>query len=473
MGIEVERVVHDRALLDIVELVCPICENLLSHEDTVETPCGHLFCSSCVAPFVRSHSECPQDRSLVRMTDLKPVKESNAYIYRLLGRSLVRCARHGDGCKWIGELSEAASHSSQCCITTGQRLAMPGSSSSRESPVSLLSHRGKERGEDICSSCDEKNFEIGMLRSEVDQKIMENGELMLKLSESLKENEENCKHRLEMRQQIEKLKRACSCSSQQMDAKVADGWKAVVSLNTMAMNEKEHEISQLQQKLKTLRDRLSDLEKTRQGMLAPAAFRAPASAPPPAAPPAPPAPSAAPAPAAPASVPSPVELRMSSPPLSHNSTENYCHVRQMQLENSVNDFQRTLDNLMCHVSNQLSTVDASAQGQHLGKGDLSATSALEHVAGVLRANALKRPPGTLVQDLFLCMQRHHDGGLFRRKGIISLDLFRRHRRGWATLLAAAKDCGSIWFTPKQISRIKQWYSEIEPVGASASAIGRA
>ncbi|GBG82299.1 hypothetical protein CBR_g34583 [Chara braunii] len=469
MGIEVDRVVHDRALLELVELVCPICENLLSHEDTVETPCGHLFCGSCVTPFIRSHSECPQDRSHVRMTDLKPVKESNAYVYRMLGRSLVRCARHRDGCKWVGELSEAAAHSSQCRVITGQGLGTPGSSSSssKESSTPLLSHPGKERDEDICASCDEKNFEIGMLRSEVDQKIMENGELMLKLAESLQDHDEQCKQMMEMKQQIERLKQASCCcgSNQQMGVKV-DGWKAVVSLNTIiAMNQTEHEISQLQQKLKTLRDQLPELEKTRQGL---------APAPPPPPPSLAPAfaPSLAPGPApAPASLPA--QLNLASLPLSHHITESLCHVRQMQLENSVNDFQRTLDSLMSYVTNQSLTLDAPAQGQHLGKGDRLATSALERVACVLRANASKRPPGNLALDLFQCMQRHHDVGLFRRKGIVSLDLFRRHRRGWTMLLAAAKDCGGIWFTTKQISRIRQWYYEIEPVGASASAIARA
>ncbi|GBG82298.1 hypothetical protein CBR_g34582 [Chara braunii] len=257
MGIEAERVVHDRALLEIVELVCPICGNLLSPEDTVETPCGHLFCSACVAPFITSHSKCPQDLSQVQMTDLKPVKESNTYVYRMLGRSLVRCVRHGDGCNWVGELSEAAAHSSQCSVPAGQRLVVPGSSTDESLLASLICPRGRERGEDICFSCDEKNFQIAILRSEVDQKVMEIEALMLKLSEISKENEEKSKQVMEMQQMMEMQKETeIGMLRSDVDKKIMENGELMLKL-AESLKEKEEKCEQaveMQQDVDKLRD---------------------------------------------------------------------------------------------------------------------------------------------------------------------------------------------------------------------------
>ncbi|GBG82297.1 hypothetical protein CBR_g34581 [Chara braunii] len=127
MGVDLDLVVY-ADLLD-PEMFCPICTDALSSEDALETPCGHVFCSGCLIPFVRTYTQCPRDRRPTRAADLKRVKDHNPFVYRLLGSLTVRCKKHKEGCTWQGEFSEASSHLANGCPESRQRSCAVGNGS--------------------------------------------------------------------------------------------------------------------------------------------------------------------------------------------------------------------------------------------------------------------------------------------------------------------------------------------------------
>lgn len=112
MGIDVERLVKKEALSEWgQELVCIICQDLLNPLDSLQAPCGHIFCSYCIKKaIVYNGPQCPFDKSVTLLEDLRPLKDANPIVYRMLGRTLVQC----DRCPWQGELSEVSSHDAKC-----------------------------------------------------------------------------------------------------------------------------------------------------------------------------------------------------------------------------------------------------------------------------------------------------------------------------------------------------------------------
>ncbi|GBG79629.1 hypothetical protein CBR_g29779 [Chara braunii] len=112
MGVSTDLVVNrDRLPADIF---CPICDDMIDQNDAMVTPCGHLFCGSCISTYVASRQQCPQDRSRVTTSQLLHIKTHSVFLYRLLGRSLVKCVNHVQGCTWQGEHSDSAAHLKTC-----------------------------------------------------------------------------------------------------------------------------------------------------------------------------------------------------------------------------------------------------------------------------------------------------------------------------------------------------------------------
>jgi hypothetical protein len=50
---------------------CSICYEELT--DPQQTPCGHIYCKSCIDSWLVSHSTCPMDRRALQASDLTPV----------------------------------------------------------------------------------------------------------------------------------------------------------------------------------------------------------------------------------------------------------------------------------------------------------------------------------------------------------------------------------------------------------------
>ncbi|GAQ78057.1 Zinc finger RING-type domain containing protein [Klebsormidium nitens] len=97
------------------EFFCPICHDVISPLDAVQTPCGHMACGPCLSQSLRMVGpECPSDRTPLTEAELKSVREHNPLVYRIMGRAQVKCENAEGGCEWRGELSELAIHLAGC-----------------------------------------------------------------------------------------------------------------------------------------------------------------------------------------------------------------------------------------------------------------------------------------------------------------------------------------------------------------------
>ncbi|CAI5483498.1 unnamed protein product [Closterium sp. Yama58-4] len=113
MGIAVDRLLEPSRVPE--ELFCPICNDLIDPADATEvTKCGHVFCGTCINQAMQRSSECPQDRQPITEAHLRLARDHNRFVYRLLGRSRIRCVHHALGCGWTGEVSEDRSHRATC-----------------------------------------------------------------------------------------------------------------------------------------------------------------------------------------------------------------------------------------------------------------------------------------------------------------------------------------------------------------------
>lgn len=118
-GIDTDRVVHGEHLEDeLRELICVFCDDLVDPNDAVQTPCGHVFCLGCILKAIDALGPtCPIDKTDVLKEHLTPLKEANRIVYRMLGRTVVRCENFSEGCNWRGELSEVSTHLQSCTKT--------------------------------------------------------------------------------------------------------------------------------------------------------------------------------------------------------------------------------------------------------------------------------------------------------------------------------------------------------------------
>jgi len=92
------------------ELICAICQCVL--KDPMDTPCGHVFCRSCILESWRRSPTCPFDRSTVEPSELR---ESTKAFKNILSNLLTFCDFKNQGCPWEGEWSTLPNHLEKCC----------------------------------------------------------------------------------------------------------------------------------------------------------------------------------------------------------------------------------------------------------------------------------------------------------------------------------------------------------------------
>ena len=107
-GVEYEFI--DETKKHLEDLVCPICQEILS--DPLITSCGHLFCRRCLQKDGRGPKDCPVCRQEYTVM-------SDQFHARRIGGLKVKCSNARRGCKWSGELKDAKGHvgSSSCQYT--------------------------------------------------------------------------------------------------------------------------------------------------------------------------------------------------------------------------------------------------------------------------------------------------------------------------------------------------------------------
>nr|XP_057943852.1 E3 ubiquitin-protein ligase PDZRN3-B isoform X2 [Doryrhamphus excisus] len=87
---------------------CNLCNKVL--EDPLTTPCGHVFCSGCVVPWVVRQSSCPVKCQQISTKELNHVLPLKNLILKLE----IKCDNHARGCEAVVKLQHLAEHAGMC-----------------------------------------------------------------------------------------------------------------------------------------------------------------------------------------------------------------------------------------------------------------------------------------------------------------------------------------------------------------------
>ena len=91
------------------ELICCICTGVL--QDPVESPCRHVFCTSCVKPWINKNSTCPQCRGKIYEKDLKPVVP---ILKNIIDKQKICCEYKENGCEEVVTIEALQRHLEKC-----------------------------------------------------------------------------------------------------------------------------------------------------------------------------------------------------------------------------------------------------------------------------------------------------------------------------------------------------------------------
>uniref|UniRef100_A0A3P9QGC0 PDZ domain containing RING finger 3b n=1 Tax=Poecilia reticulata TaxID=8081 RepID=A0A3P9QGC0_POERE len=104
MGFELDRF---KGTVD-PDFKCNLCNRVL--EDPLTTPCGHVFCSGCVLPWVVQQSSCPVKCQRISAKELNHVLPLKNLILKLE----IKCDNHARGCDAVVTLQHLAEHAETC-----------------------------------------------------------------------------------------------------------------------------------------------------------------------------------------------------------------------------------------------------------------------------------------------------------------------------------------------------------------------
>lgn len=86
-------------------MICTLCYELPL--DPVVTPCNHMFCRVCIGEALQHRSECPNDRTRLTGSSLRPI---DGFIRRVWEQIGVKCPT----CDWTGTVGNYKNHISRC-----------------------------------------------------------------------------------------------------------------------------------------------------------------------------------------------------------------------------------------------------------------------------------------------------------------------------------------------------------------------
>ncbi|XP_072307996.1 E3 ubiquitin-protein ligase PDZRN3-B isoform X1 [Eucyclogobius newberryi] len=104
MGFEVDRF---KGTVD-PDFKCNLCNKVL--EEPLTTPCGHVFCSGCVLPWVVQRSSCPVKCQRISAKELNHVLPLKNLILKLE----IQCDNHARGCDAVVQLQHLEEHAEMC-----------------------------------------------------------------------------------------------------------------------------------------------------------------------------------------------------------------------------------------------------------------------------------------------------------------------------------------------------------------------
>ncbi|KAG8541012.1 hypothetical protein GDO81_029874 [Engystomops pustulosus] len=173
MGYEIER------FLGYVNdgLLCCICRDVLEHP--LQAPCEHAFCTTCIHGWLVHHNNCPEDRQVLTVTDLRAL---HRYMRNDLSRLQIQCKNYRSGCEMVCSLESVDKHERECeygrmsCIHAGCPVQFERRH--LDSHLAVCEHRSREcpngcgyailSAEDLHHNCiAELRTELELLRSEM------------------------------------------------------------------------------------------------------------------------------------------------------------------------------------------------------------------------------------------------------------------------------------------------------------------
>uniref|UniRef100_A0A8C5HWD0 RING-type E3 ubiquitin transferase n=1 Tax=Gouania willdenowi TaxID=441366 RepID=A0A8C5HWD0_GOUWI len=104
MGFELDRF---KGTVD-PDFKCNLCNKVL--EEPLTTPCGHVFCSGCVLPWVLQQSSCPVQCQRISTKELNHVLPLKNLILKLD----IKCDHHARGCDAVVKLQHLPQHTEMC-----------------------------------------------------------------------------------------------------------------------------------------------------------------------------------------------------------------------------------------------------------------------------------------------------------------------------------------------------------------------
>eukprot|EP01112_Ceratiomyxa_fruticulosa_P016359 TRINITY_DN4926_c0_g1_i1.p1 TRINITY_DN4926_c0_g1~~TRINITY_DN4926_c0_g1_i1.p1 ORF type:complete len:532 (-),score=75.25 TRINITY_DN4926_c0_g1_i1:31-1626(-) len=98
-----------------IDLCCSICMGVLVNP--FDSPCSHSFCFSCINSALKKKSECPDCRTPLTVSELKP---TSFRFKSMLGKLQTYCDNksENEGCGWKGEWGMLDSHLQLECLYT-------------------------------------------------------------------------------------------------------------------------------------------------------------------------------------------------------------------------------------------------------------------------------------------------------------------------------------------------------------------
>jgi hypothetical protein len=88
-------------------MTCTLCYEFPM--EPVTTPCGHVFCRSCILQALSHKKECPNDRQPLQGNQLQSISGIARRIWEQVG---LKCPN--GGCEWTGTAGNYANHAASC-----------------------------------------------------------------------------------------------------------------------------------------------------------------------------------------------------------------------------------------------------------------------------------------------------------------------------------------------------------------------
>lgn len=203
MGYDVERFTVD---VD-EELKCTICSDVLQDPLQISS-CEHVFCGSCIQPWLAQNNTCPVDRKQTTAAELRQCRLLN----NLLSNLKICC--DNTGCTEVVALSCISSHLEECQANLQQLVKCQQGCGRDVKKIDVKEHNCINTLQAVISSKDEElksNQELIQMLLEQNQTLLEEKQVFKEEQKVFKEHQSNVMEQNQtLLQENKVLKEHCS-----------------------------------------------------------------------------------------------------------------------------------------------------------------------------------------------------------------------------------------------------------------------